>query len=140
MRVRDFSITLRPQYARSILTLIFTGALFTLLFERWLLMPTDWGIRESMCVAVIGALIAGFLSRLWIRSAILLALSGGIGLILGAAWAEYSVSDVTISFGYALMYSLGIWWWIQLMLLSSLIVSWFITDYSAHKVKAAKQE
>jgi hypothetical protein len=137
VRVRDFSMTFKSQFARSVLTLIFTAALFAFLFERWLFMPTGWGLRKSIYFALIGAFIAGFFARLWIRKAILLAISGTAGLILGAAWAEYSISDVTISFVYALTYSLSLWWWIQFILLSSLIISWIIADYSVKKVKLA---
>ncbi len=97
--------------------------------------PTGWNFREGAYLAVGGALIAGVLSRLWIRNPIALAVSGSVGLVSGAAWAEYSVSDITISYGYALTYSLGIWWRIQFILLSSLIVSWIIADYSVKKVK-----
>lgn len=138
MRALEFWDTFKFQFAQSILSMIITATLFAFVFVRWIFMvfPTGWGIHGSVVFAAIIAFILGVFSRLWIRNPILLAVSGFIALISGAAWAEYSVSDVTITFGYAIIYSLGIWWRIEFLLFLSLMGAWFIANYSLKKLKS----
>jgi hypothetical protein len=102
-------------------------------------LPTVGGIRGAFILGTMVFFAAGALFRIWTYSLSSLCIGVAVGIILGGAWADYRISDVSISLFYASWYHISYLWIYDIILFLAAVDSWLLTGLIVSRCKPKAQ-
>jgi hypothetical protein len=115
---------------RVVLGALATATLCGFVYARLLMtpFPPPEPMRKALLVGLLIAFIAGCFTRLWANRLTPEALGAAVGIIAGATWDEHGISDISISWWYALESAvLGVWRY-HILVFVTVLSGWQMTD------------
>jgi hypothetical protein len=118
-----------------------TAALCGFIYARLLMtpFPPPEPMRKALLAGLLIAFITGCFTRLWANQLTTVALGAAVGIVAGATWDEYGISDISISWRYALESALVGMWRYHILAVVTVLSGWYTTDSVARMLRAQRR-